>query len=306
MSNISSRWMYYVRDAVESIRYSPGVNALAFGTLLAVLTVSGILLLAMDNLGSHLAAARDQIRVDVYLMDDISTEDRSTIRSTLAGTTGVSEVVYISQAQAVARYGEYFGSTTDLAMELKENPLPASFEVYLDQAASATVLAESLSSGVGGMEGVEEVRYDRRWLDRLDALLVLARAGGLAGGLAILVVVIFVVASVLRLAVFARREEIEIMLLVGATPGFVRGPFLVAGLGMGLISSLAALGLVELARQRCLSWVGETGAAMVSIVAGNPLDLARSGALVVAGVVVSLIASFVAVRQDSGSRQVES
>jgi len=306
MSRLSRRWMYYVRDAIESIRYSPGVNFLAFGTLLAVLTVSGLLLLAMANLGSRLTAAREQVRVDVYLVNAVSPEVRSTIRSTLAGTAGVSEVVYISPDQAVALYGEYFGSTSNLALELSDNPLPASFEVYLDQVEEASVLASRLSSSLSGMEGVEEVRYDRRWLDRLDALLVLARAGGLAVGLAILVVVIFVVASVLRLAVFARREEIEIMLLVGATPGFVRGPFLVAGMGMGLISSLAALGLVELARLQSTSWAGETGTALVSMVAGDPLDMARSGALIATGVVVSLIASFVAVRQDSGSRQADS
>ena len=303
MSKATRRWMYYVRDAAESIRCSLGVNFLAFGTLLVVLTVSGILLLSMANLGSRLAAARQQVRVDVYLVDEITTEVRDTLRSNLAGTAGVSEVVYISKEQAIALFEEYFGSTADLAMELPGNPLPASFEVYLDQTEEASLLAARLSSSLVGIEGVEEVRYDSRWLDRLDALLTLARAGGLAGGLAILVVVVFVVASVLRLAVFARRDEIEIMLLVGATPAFVRGPFLVAGLGMGLLSSMTALGLVELARLWSLSWAGEHGASLIAMVAGNSLDAARAAALIVAGVLVSLIASFVAVRQDSGSRK---
>lgn len=302
MSRLRARLGYYFRDAWESVRFSPAVTLLAFGTLLVVLLVSGAVLLLMSNIGARLEGARSEVRVDVYLLEEITEAERASIRESLESAAGAARIDYVDKERALARFEEWFGSTVDLADSLRDNPLPASFQVFLDPDRAAGGAAAGLASRVGEMAGVEEVRYDRAWLDRVDALLTLVRAGGTLVGVAVLVVVIFVVASVLRLAVFARRDEIEIMLLVGATPGFVRGPFLVAGLAMGLFSGAAALALVELLRRIFLFNSGEQGAVLVSMLAGNPLGTSQSILLLVTGVLVSLLASFVAVRQDMGSR----
>ncbi|MBD3867879.1 MAG: hypothetical protein IFK94_07135 [Acidobacteria bacterium] len=302
MSRLRARLGYYFRDAWESVRFSPAVTLLAFGTLLVVLLVSGAALLLMSNIGARLEGVRSEVRVDVYLLEEITEAERASIRESLESAAGAARIDYVDKERALARFEEWFGSTVDLADSLRDNPLPASFQVFLDPDRAAGGAAAGLASRVGEMAGVEEVRYDRAWLDRVDALLTLVRAGGTLVGVAVLVVVIFVVASVLRLAVFARRDEIEIMLLVGATPGFVRGPFLVAGLAMGLFSGAAALALVELLRRIFLSNSGEQGAVLVSMLAGNPLGTSQSILLLVTGVLVSLLASFVAVRQDMGSR----
>jgi cell division transport system permease protein len=302
MSRLRARLGYYIRDAWESVRYSPAVTLLAFGTLLVVLLVSGAVLLLMSNIGARLETARSEVRVDVYLLEEITAAERSSIFDALESAEGANRIEFVDKDQALARFEEWFGSTVDLADSLRDNPLPASFQVFLDPGREAGSAAAELASRVGNMAGVEEVRYDRAWLDRVDALLTLVRAGGILVGIAVLIVVIFVVASVLRLAVFARRDEIEIMLLVGATPGFVRGPFLVAGLAMGLFSGVAALALVEMLRRIFLSNAGEQGAVLVSMLAGNPLGAAQSILLVVTGILVSLLASFVAVRQDMGTR----
>ncbi len=302
MSRMSARLGYYFRDAWESVRFSPAVTLLAFGTLLVVLVVSGAVLLLISNIGTRLEAARSEVRVDVYLHEEITDTERAAIRSALDSAPGAARVAYVDKDLALARFEEWFGSNVDLADSLPDNPLPASFQVFLDPGREAAGAAADLALQVGGMAGVEEVRYDRAWLDRVDALLTLVRAGGTLVGAAVLVVVVFVVASVLRLAVFARRDEIEIMLLVGATPGFVRGPFLVAGLAMGLVSACSALVVVELLRRLFLANAGDQGAVLVSMLAGNRLGPAQAILLLVTGVLVSLLASFVAVRQDMGSR----
>ncbi len=302
MSRLSARLGYYFRDAWESIRFSPAVNLLAFGTLLVVLMVSGVLLLLMSNIGTRLEAARSEVRVDVYLHEDVTEQQREAILAALVAAGGTARVEYVDKDLAMARFEEWFGSTVDLADSLEDNPLPASFQVFLDQDQETADAAAGLAGRVGGMAGVEEVRYDRAWLDRVDSLLTVVRAGGTLAGVAVLVVVIFVVASVLRLAVFARRDEIEIMLLVGATPGFVRGPFLVAGLAMGLFGGFGALAAVEILRRLFLANTGDHGATLVSMLAGDPLGSVHSTMLVMTGVLVSLLASFVAVRQDMGSR----
>lgn len=300
MNRLQARLGYYVRDAWESVRYSPGVNLLAFGTLLAVLVLCGLLLLLVSNIGGRLESARSEIRVDIYLIDGITETQQEAVRGRLAEARGVDRVEYVGKARAMELYEKWNGSMAGLLDSLNANPLPASFQAFLDPGVPAGEVAGELAAELEGAAGVEEVRYDREWLDRMDAMLILVRAGGSLALGAVLLVVIFVVASVLRLAVFARRDEIDIMLLVGATPAFVRGPFMVAGLGMGLAGGLAALGLVELIRRLFLAGSGEAGTILVSLLAGNPLTAGSAAVLVVTGVVVSLLAAFVAVRQDMG------
>jgi cell division transport system permease protein len=169
-------------------------------------------------------------------------------------------------------------------------------------------LAESVGSKIDAefsvADGVEQVRFDRELLGRIEALLNLARVGGGGLGLLILGAVVFVMASVLRLAVYARRDEIEIMLLVGATPSFVRGPFLVAGVAQGLISSFAALGLVEAVRRVALGYAGEGSLPMFDLLLAQALPGRFVFALIGIGLAVSAIAAWFAVRHSQGLRKI--
>jgi cell division transport system permease protein len=144
---------------------------------------------------------------------------------------------------------------------------------------------------------VEEARFDRAWVRRLEALLQLARIGGLGLAVVVFAAVVFVMASVLRLAVIARRNEIDIMLLVGATPAFVRGPFLVAGLGQGLVASGLALLLVEGARRAAHASADAGSRVLLEIVAASPLPPGACGLLVATGLAVSITGAWFAVRR---------
>jgi cell division transport system permease protein len=210
--------------------------------------------------------------------------------------TGVADVDYIDKNEAVRRYSEWADQLVDLLDELETNPLPASFEVTLEAGPDAEAHGEAIVAALTGWPAVEEVRFDRDWLRKLEALLGLARIGG--GGLAVIVfaAVIIVMASVLRLAVYARRDEIDIMLLVGATPSFVRGPFLVAGLGQGLLASILAVLLVEGARRGALAYAGAESIALIDLVLERGLPLEWAGLMVVVGLTVSMVSAFFAVR----------
>jgi cell division transport system permease protein len=148
---------------------------------------------------------------------------------------------------------------------------------------------------LSGQEGVEEVRFDRDFVERLEASVALARRAGVALGVVIFGAVAFVMSSVMRLAVHARREEIEIMLLVGAPPSLVRGPFLAAGLLQGLAGSAAAVVLVESFRRLGLG-LFEPRPALLDLLIGRALSPALVAALVAAGLLVSLSSAFFAAR----------
>lgn len=233
MSAPLGRLRYFLADAWDEWRHSPGVNVLATATLTLVLFVATLVLLLLGNIGHQLERWRRDVRVQVYLRDDATPGQHEAVRAALLGVPGVVRIEYLDKAGALARFRESFGDLAALAGELGTNPLPASFEVLLPRGREGGPAAHAVVSAASGKPGVEEVRYDREWLDRLDALLGLAGAGGTVLGLVLFGAVSFVMGSVLRLAVLARQDEIDIMLLVGASPRFVRGPFLVAGLAHG-------------------------------------------------------------------------
>lgn len=295
------RLRFFVTDAWDEWRHSPGVNLLAVGTLGAALFLAGLVMLLIGNIQANVEHLREDIRVDVYLDDDIPAATRQALRAELRALDGVSRVDYVDKQQAHERYRMWANEMADLIGELEDNPLPASLEVFLSPGTRAEEIGSEIVVGFAGRAGVEEVRFDRDWLRRLESLLGLARIGGAALAVVIFSAVVFVMSSVLRLAVLARRTEIEIMLLVGATPGFVRGPFLVAGLAQGLLSSAAALLLVDASRRAAMAYAGGGSLALLDLVAARPLPLGPSALLVVVGLVVSLAGSAFAVRQSLGA-----
>ena len=166
--------------------------------------------------------------------------------------------------------------------ELEINPLPASFEVVLGSDFGGEQIGERIARSFSGTAGVDDVRFNRGLVRRLESLLNLARVGGTGLGILVFAAVVFVMASVLRLAVYARRDEIEIMQLVGAH---------------GLLSSVLALLIVETARRAIHAYAAGGSAALLDLLAGRPLPGQLAGLLIAVGLVVSFAGSYFAVRR---------
>jgi cell division transport system permease protein len=287
---------YFAEDALEEWRHSPGTAFLATATVAAVLFVGGLAMLVGANVRASLEAWSRDARVEVYLDDDATGGSIDAVRTKLESLPGISRVVFVGKDEALRRFRLVFRSLAELPAELGENPLPASFEAYLVPGPAADETARLVEAAVGSQSGVEEVRFDQAMLARVESMLAMARWG--VGGIGALVAaaVVFVVAGVMRLAVYARRDEVDVMLLVGATPTFVRGPFLLAGSAQGLLAALVALGGVELARRTALAYSGSDPAALIGLALGHPLPAAAAAALLAAGVLVGFTSAWFAVR----------
>jgi cell division transport system permease protein len=155
----------------------------------------------------------------------------------------VRAVEVVSKEEALRRFKRNFGELASAAQDLPENPLPASIEVRLQPNANPADV-EALAGRMAKMAGVADVRYDRRWIQRLMDAVSLVRAGGLALAGVLIFAAALTVASVVRLALLARREEIHIMQLVGAPLAYIRGPFVVEGLIQGGVGAAVAVGLL--------------------------------------------------------------
>src|SRR5262249_1188177 len=148
-------------------------------------------------------------QLSVYLSDGVTAAERATIERVLAPGNIVAGVQYVSKADALARFKRTFSDLASTVDGLGENPLPASFEVQLVGGAEATV--ELLVAEVRQLPGVADVRYDREWLARLVAAIGVIRVVGAVLGVLLTLAAALTVANVVRLGLFARRDELDIM-----------------------------------------------------------------------------------------------
>lgn len=289
------RLRYFVTDAWEECRHSPGVNLLAAGTLAATLFLAGLVVLVLSNVERRIDASLRDVRLHVFLDDAAPPAGVAVLRGELAGLSGVEAVEHVDKEQALARYREFRADLAELIPELGANPLPASLEVVLAPG-HGRASAERIVERLAGRAGIEEVRFDGQELALWERRLELVQ--WTAGGLALLVfgAVVLIVASVLRLAVFTRRDEIGIMQLVGATATFIRGPFLVAGVAHGLVAAILAGAAVEALRQLAMVSAGGGAEALVELVAAHPIPVGRAALLALVGVLVSLAGAWFAVK----------
>lgn len=289
---------YFFSDAWDEFRHSPGVNLMALATLAAALFLAGLLTMVMSNVERGVERRLSDLRVDVFLEDDVAAAQIEGLRQRLEAFEGVASVVFVDPDEALRRYSSWDPQNAGQVEELSSNPLPSSFEVTLAPAPESEARAGELVVDLSKADGVTLVRFDRQWLRSLESLLELAQLAGMVLAILVFGAVVFVIASVLRLAVYARRKEIDIMLLVGATPSFVRGPFLVAGLAQGLAASALALFLVELARRLALVYMDDRNRLLLDWVAARPLPWSLILTLTAVGVLVSFAGSYFAVRRS--------
>jgi cell division transport system permease protein len=299
LTNQLHRLRYFCSDAWDEWRHSVAVNLLALLTLVSALFVAGLVMLLVTNIDRRVQNLRDDVKLQIYLKDGEEDAARLALVERLGADANVQRVEYVDKDEALRRYREWAADLAELVNELEANPLPASLEVFLEPGSGAAETAAAIAAGLQNQDGIEEVRFNQAWLQRLEAVLSLARIGG--GGVVALVflAVVLVMGSVLRLAVYARRDEIEIMQLVGATPGFIRGPYLVAGAVQGLVAALLALSMVEGVRSAALAWAATNATALLDLVAARPLSAGMAGWLILLGWVVSLTGSYVSVRQTT-------
>lgn len=282
---------YAFDEAAASLWRGRRSGVLSMATIALALFVLGAFLIVTSNLERLGAEWSSSADMSVYLNDAVTPVERQAIESVLAGDV-VADRTYVSKADALARFRRTFADLASGMDGLGDNPLPASYEVRLRTGADQAI--DALVARVRELPGIADVRYDRQWLARLLSAIGVVRRLGLALGILLGGAAALTVANVVRLALFARRDELDIMQLVGAPQMFIRGPFVMEGTlqgGLGAIVALAALGITFLAVRA--SYLAPLAATInLSSVRFLPLDLCVW--LVVGGMAVGCIGGLVA------------
>ena len=281
---------YFFEEALQSLWRSRFIGALSVGTIAVSLFVVGAFLAVASSLGEVVARWTQKVQVTFYLEDDLEDRIRKSLEDRLKSDPAIESVELVSRAQALERFKSLFRDLSTLPDDLGQNPVPASFEVTLKTGHHSKEEVTRLVTAYERAPGVEEAQYDLLWIERLATGVRLVRgAGALLGGILVLASV-FTISNVIRLTVYARQDELDIMRLVGATRAYVKGPFVVEGMLQGGIGGLLALGLLALAL-RVLS----RDAALASELLGRTaiaVSPTLALALVLGGMAVGVAGSF--------------
>ncbi|MGB9846097.1 MAG: permease-like cell division protein FtsX [Desulfotomaculales bacterium] len=229
-----SRAGYYLREAFVSIRRNGWLSLASVGTVTVSLFILGCSLLLVMNANKFADTLEDMLEISVFLEANVTGEQIRNLNEKIRSLPGVAEVEFIPKEQALAKLEESIGA--DKLEGLDFNPLPDAFRVKV----SDPQLVPRLAGEITGLPGVEQVRYGQGLVEKL---LAVTRGIRIAGWVTMVVLgcaAIFLISTTIRVSVFSRRHEIGIMKLLGATNWFIRFPFLLEGLFLGLGGGLIA------------------------------------------------------------------
>ncbi|MBQ6975276.1 MAG: permease-like cell division protein FtsX [Selenomonadaceae bacterium] len=232
---------YYFREVIISMVRNRWMSFASIGTVAVSLFILGVFLILVMNMTKMASSLESQVQISAYLNDEISKEERDDIERMTKDLRAVSKVEYIPKESAMKILQDRLGDNKKILDALGEsNPLPNSFLVTVTSADQVKPTADAIAD----LYGVEEVKYGQDVASNLFNLTHLMRLFGVILSIILAGATIFIIANTIRLTVFARRKEIAIMKYVGATDWFIRWPFILEGIGLGIIGgTLSAFAL---------------------------------------------------------------
>jgi cell division transport system permease protein len=216
----------------------------AISTVAITLFIVGFFLIIIYDIQGILTSIKSQVELAVYLKDNTTQEFKDYLENEIKSWDEVSEVIYISKEQALERFKKE-NEGSEILKEIQGNPLPASFEIRLSNPEKVEQVALRFMTREGEfVEGIDDVIFGQNYVQKLFSITAIT------GSIAFLIIIMLLMAAIvlifntIRLSIHARRKEIEVMKLVGATNWFVRIPFIFEGFFEGFIGSLISVVLL--------------------------------------------------------------
>ncbi len=289
------RLQYILQDALLNIRRSGWSGLASIGTIAFSFVIVGIFLIIIRNLGALVSEWQEQFQVTVFLEDGITPEQLTLLKKRIQSERAVKSMTYTSKEEALQSFKRELKGQESLLEGLGENPIPASLQLRIHDAYQTPEALRQFTASLSRLEGVEDVLYGQEWVDRLSAAVRMLRLLGMSVGLALGMASLLIVSNTIRLAVYARAEEIEIMRLVGATKLHIRAPFLLEGMIQGGLGAAVALLLLFGAYRGTLWQLQLTPGEIFGMGVGSFLDPHWAVAMLVVGAGVGAFGSLISV-----------
>lgn len=225
---------FFVVEAFRGVRRSGVMSLVAIGIVTVSLFIFGLFLLFMVNLGNMVSEMGSRLDIVAYVEKAITPDEAAAITEKLTKISGVEKVRYVSREEAWRSFREDFTQKLDLATIVGENPLPDSFAIKVRTPELLPKVAEAIAQ----YAEVDEVRYSGKLIKQIQTLLDALRLGGVVLVVLLFMATLLIVVNTIRLTVLARETDIYIMKLVGATSSFIRWPFVIEGVLIGILGGL--------------------------------------------------------------------
>ena len=284
---------YFVRETYKSIRRNGFMSVASISTVAVSLMVLGIFLLLFlnsNNLAQHL---EKQVQVSVYMQDDASQEELDATKLKLEKLDGVVQVTAITKKEALERFKERLGDQQKILETLGgDNPFPNSFDV---QVKNPDVI-KGITDEISKMPKVETARFGQDVVEHLFQLIRVLRFSGILIALFLGAGTLFIIVNTIRLTVFARRKEVEIMKYVGATDWFIRWPFMLEGMALGFLGAVVATVLLNISYASMMASIHKT-LAFLPLLATQPLMTYMTIFLLLAGIGIGALGSYISLHK---------
>jgi len=257
---------------------------------LSFLTV-GIFLSLSNNLRATARELSNNMTVALFLDKNMSASDVDALRQEVGKPAFVESARKVTPEVALEKFRRSFPELADIVTGLKANPFPASIELKVNSKASASGEIVAFVDSMKTRPGVTDVQFNQDWVEKMQGFSRLAGAIGAFMGGILLLTSFFIISNVVKLNVFARKNEIEILRLVGATNIFIRIPFWLEGITLGLLGSLLSLGLLFVVINLFPIYLGSSLGALQELLRFRFPDLAQAGGLLLGGAATGFVGS---------------
>ncbi len=237
--------MRILKTTFNNIKSNKQLFFASVGTITTALSILGLFLFVYINLNSVLSFWNDQVQLIVYLDDEIPNGEKKRLEKLFSSSPEVDSFDFVSREKAWKNFQSMFSEKSSFLKGMGFNPLPASYNLMIKPSPERLKHIQSLAKKLNQQDVVESVEYGEEWIIRFETFMILMRIFLLALGALLCLGAILIISNTVKLSVLSRKNEIELMLLTGATPGFIKFPFFLEGIFHGVLGALVSLTLMK-------------------------------------------------------------
>lgn len=292
-----SRCQYFTSKAWSNLLSNKLVTVLTVFTITLALLIISLFMLFYVNLEGTVDQWSKKVVVTVYFDSEPSPQEAASVKARIMALNGTESVKYIAKEDALKRFRSRLKGQESLLEGVAPDVLPASMEISLKKQFRSSDAVTTYVDGLKRIQGVGEVQYGEEWVRRFLSFYQMLRLLGILIGSFLLLAVLFIVSNTIKLTIMARKDELEILGLVGATPFFIKAPFLIEGMLQGAVGALLAVCLLTIGYFSFLSNA-------VNFLSFNPADTGlfflppvHIAAVLVGGVLLGFIGSLASLKK---------
>jgi len=292
-----NRCQYFTSKAWSNLLSNKLVTILTVFTITLALLIISLFMLFYVNLEGTVDQWSKKVVVTVYFDTEPSPQDVSSVKARIMALNGTESVKYIAKEDALKRFRSRLKGQESLLEGVAPDVLPASMEIALKKQFRSSDAVTTYVDGLKRIQGVGEVQYGEEWVRRFLSFYKMIRLLGILIGSFLLLAVLFIVSNTIKLTIMARKDELEILGLVGATPFFIKAPFLIEGMLQGAVGALLAVSLLTIGYFSFLSNA-------VNFLSFNPADTglfflppAHIAAVLIGGVLLGFFGSLASLKK---------